>query len=48
MRFESYLPLPIVPAFDQRSRLGLSVGSAFRPGSASRASPTAWPTMPSA
>src|SRR5262245_9961263 len=48
MRFESYLPLPIVQAFDQRSRLGLSVGSVFRPWSASRASPTAWLTMPSA
>jgi hypothetical protein len=39
MRFESYLPLPIVRAFDQRSRLGLSVGSAFGPWSASRALP---------
>jgi len=29
MRFESYLPLPIVPAFDQRSRLGLSVAPPF-------------------
>src|SRR5262245_38349510 len=48
MRFESYLPLPIVQAFDQRSRLGLAVGSAFRRWSASPASPTAWPTMPSA
>src|SRR5215831_480586 len=48
MRFESYLPLPIVQAFDQRSRLGLSVDSTFRLWSASRASPTAWPTMPSA
>src|SRR5262249_12553495 len=91
MRFESYLPLPIVPAFDQRSllslsvalpfgfgvphepcrlpgllcllltsagrseglatpsvprrrsRFGLSVGSAFRRWSASRASPTSRP-----
>jgi len=42
------LPLPIVQAFDQRSRLGLAVGSAFRRWSASPASPTAWPTMPSA
>jgi hypothetical protein len=48
MRFESYLPLPIVQAFDQRSRLGLSVDSAFRHWSASLALPTAWPTMPSA
>src|SRR5947207_10102703 len=48
MRFESYLPLPIVQAFDQRSRLGLSVDSAFRRWSASLALPTAWPTMPSA
>jgi hypothetical protein len=48
MRFESYLPLPIVQAFDQRSRLGLSVDSAFRLWSASLALPTAWPTMPSA
>ena len=35
MRFEPYLPLPIVQAFDQRSRLGLSVDSAFGPWSAS-------------
>src|SRR4051794_6269596 len=35
MRFESYLPLPIVQAFDQRYRLGLSVDSAFRHWSAS-------------
>jgi hypothetical protein len=35
MRFESYLPLPIVQAFDQRYRLGLSVSSTFRHWSAS-------------
>ena len=48
MSRQSYLPLPIVRAFGHRSRLGLSVCSAFRLWSASLALPTAWPTMPSA
>ena len=30
MSYESYLPLSSVRAFDHRSRLGLSVCSAFR------------------
>ena len=30
MSYESYLPLSSVRAFDHRSRLGLSVRSAFR------------------
>ena len=37
-----------VRAFDQRSRLGLSVCSAFRLGSASISLPTARPSLPSA
>src|SRR5688572_16562119 len=48
MSHQSYLPLPIVRAFVHRSRLGLSVDSAFRHWSASLALPTAWVTMPSA
>ena len=39
---------PLVRAFNHRSRLSLSVGSAFRLWSASLALPTSWPTMPSA
>lgn len=38
----------LVRAFSRRSRLGLSVDSAFRHWSASLALPTARPTMPSA
>ena len=46
-RCQSYLPLPIVRAFDHRFRLGLSVAPPFG-WSASLALPTSWPTMPSA
>src|ERR1039457_6457444 len=42
------LAFPLVRAFNHRSRLSLSVGSAFRLWSASLALPTSWPTMPSA
>ena len=42
------LASPLVWAFDHRSRLGLSVDSAFRLWSASLAFPTSWPNMPSA
>ncbi|WP_143309373.1 hypothetical protein [Candidatus Entotheonella palauensis] len=41
VRFMFYSPLSIVQAFNQRSRFSLSVGSVFRPWSASRTSPTA-------
>src|SRR5260370_28576499 len=37
----------LVRAFNHRSRLGLSVDSAFRLWSASLALPTTWPTTPS-
>ncbi len=40
--------LLFVRAFSHRSRLSLSVDSAFRLWSASLASPTTWPTIPSA
>src|SRR5271169_6077102 len=39
---------PLVRAFNHRSRLSLSVDSAFRLWSASLALPTSWPNMPSA
>ena len=42
------LASPLVRAFNHRSRLGLSVDSAFRHRSASLALPTSWPNMPSA
>ena len=42
------LTSPIVRAFPHRFRFGLSVVSTFRLSSASLASPTSWPTMPSA
>ncbi len=42
------LAAPLVRAFSHRSRLGLSVDSAFRHWSASLALPTTWPNMPSA
>src|SRR5208283_3266328 len=42
------LTSPLVRAFGHRSRLGLSVDSTFRLRSASLASPTTWPTTPSA
>src|SRR6266567_3824701 len=42
------LAAPLVRAFNHRSRLGLSVDSAFRLRSASLALPTTWPNMPSA
>ena len=42
------LASPLVRAFSHRSRLSLSVDSAFRLWSASLASPTTWPTIPSA
>ena len=42
------LTSPLVRAFNHRSRLGLSVDSAFRLWSASLALPTTWPTTPSA
>src|SRR5208282_3525881 len=42
------LASPLVRAFNRRSRLGLSVASAFRHRSASLALPTTWPTMPPA
>jgi hypothetical protein len=42
------LASPLVQAFNHRSRLSLSVDSAFRLWSASIALPTTWPTTPSA
>src|SRR3984885_7489255 len=42
------LASPLVRVFNHRSRLSLSVDSAFRLWSASLASPTTWPTIPSA
>src|SRR5690348_17794870 len=42
------LTTPLVRAFGHRSRLGLSVDSAFRHWSASLALPTTQPNMPSA
>src|SRR5580704_1986894 len=42
------LASPLVQAFNHRSRLSLSVDSAFRLWSASLALPTSRPTMPSA
>src|ERR1019366_9058225 len=44
----SYLPLLSFGPSTHRSRLGLSVDFAFRHRSASLASPTTWPNMPSA
>src|SRR5215467_12839420 len=42
------LASPLVRAFDHRSRLGLSVDSAFRHWSASLTLPTTWSNTPSA
>src|ERR1019366_3035040 len=48
LRLMTYWPLLLVRAFGHRFRLGLSVVSASRHWSASLASPTTWPNMPSA
>ena len=48
LRFMTYWPLLLVRAFGRRSRLGLSITPPFGIRSASLASPTSRPTMPSA
>ena len=48
VEIHTLLTSPLVQAFNHRFRLGLSVDSAFRLWSASLASPTTWPTLPSA